>query len=505
MDNVPILSLITFLPLLGALAIMFMRTSHPHVDLNAKRVALWVSVTTFLLTLLCWYEFKIDVPTYQLTERYIWMEKFHTALALGVDGISLPFVMLTGFLTPLCILASWTSVEKKVKAFMIMFLSLETLVMGTFLATDLLIFYIFFEAVLLPMYFIIGIWGGQRRVYAAFKFFLYTLAGSVLMLIAIMAMMSEIGSSNMLDITGSTFSRTWQIWLWLAFFISFAVKMPMWPVHTWLPDAHVEAPTAGSVILAGVLLKMGGYGFIRFLLPMFPEASQFFAPLVYTLSLIAVVYTSLVAFVQEDIKKLIAYSSIAHMSFVTMGIFTFNTHGLQGAMAQMISHGLISSALFLCVGVIYDRMHTREIAFYSGLASRMPKYSILFVLFVMASIGLPGTSGFIAEFMVLMGTMEKNGWMTLLLASSMVLGAVYMLYLTRRIIFGKMLNVDLISIEDLSMREKVVLIPLAVLILYLGIYPKPLLNISGSVVQVTLKDYGSMPLIMQLTVPQGKE
>ena len=494
MDNIPILSIITFLPLLGAVAIMCMRTSHVHVDLNAKRVALWVSITTFLLTLLLWNIFQPQVAAFQCVERYLWLEKFHTALALGVDGISLPFVMLTGFLTPLCLLASWTSVGKSIKTYMIMFLVLESLVMGTFLATDLIVFYIFFEAVLIPMYFIIGIWGGERRVYAAFKFFLYTLAGSVLMLIAIMVMVSEVGSSNMLDMAGSTFSKEWQTWLWLAFFISFAVKMPMWPVHTWLPDAHVEAPTAGSVILAGVLLKMGGYGFIRFLLPMFPDASLMFAPLVYGLSLVAVIYASLVALVQEDMKKLIAYSSIAHMAFVTMGIFSFNAHGLQGAMAQMISHGLISSALFLCVGVIYDRMHTRDISFYSGLVTRMPTYAVFFVLFTMASIGLPGTSGFIAEFMVLLGVMEVSGWMTFLLATSMVLGAVYMLYLTRRIIFGKMLNTDLIAIEDVSLREKVILVPLAVLILFLGIYSKPLLNISEPMVQVILKEFAPQPL-----------
>ena len=349
MDNVPILSLTTFLPFLGALAIMFMRTNHAHVDRNAKFVALWVSLITFVLTLVLWNQFNISDSQYQFVERYMWLEKFHTALALGVDGISLPFVMLTGFLTPICILASWSSITKSMKTYLVMFLMLESLVMGTFLATDLVVFYVFFEAVLIPMYFIIGIWGGERRVYAAFKFFLYTLAGSVLMLIAIMVMVTEVGSSNMVDITGNTFTKEWQTWLWLAFFLSFAVKMPMWPVHTWLPDAHVEAPTAGSVILAGVLLKMGGYGFIRFLLPMFPDASLMFAPLVYGLSLIAVVYASLVALVQEDMKKLIAYSSIAHMAFVTMGIFTFNAQGLQGAMVQMISHGLISSALFLCV------------------------------------------------------------------------------------------------------------------------------------------------------------
>jgi NADH-quinone oxidoreductase subunit M len=361
---------------------------------------------------------------------------------------------------------------------------------------------VFFEAVLIPMYFIIGIWGGERRVYAAFKFFLYTLAGSVLMLIAIMVMVTEVGSSNMMDITGSTFTKEWQTWLWLAFFLSFAVKMPMWPVHTWLPDAHVEAPTAGSVSLAGVLLKMGGYGFIRFLLPMFPDASVMFAPLVYGLSLIAVVYTSLVALVQEDMKKLIAYSSIAHMAFVTMGIFTFNAQGLQGAMAQMVSHGLISSALFLSVGVIYDRMHTRQISFYSGLVSRMPRYAVLFVLFTMASIGLPGTSGFVAEFMVLLGTIHVSGWMTFCLATSMVLGAVYMLYLTRRIIFGKMLNADLSGIQDITLREKVTLIPLAVLVVFLGVYPKPLLKMTQPAVDMIVKEYAPTP---QPQVTRAKE
>jgi NADH-quinone oxidoreductase subunit M len=483
----PLLSLMIVLPLFGALFILFMRGQSAVVERNAKRVALWVSLMNLLIALVTWGQFNPLVTEYQLVESYGWFQQFHTAFALGLDGISLPFILLTTFLTPLCILMSWHSIQQKVKGYLLMFLVLEALVLGTFLATDLVVFYIFFEAVLIPMYFIIGIWGGERRVYAAFKFFLYTLAGSLLMLVAILVMTSEIGTTSMIDITGKTFSFEWQKWLWLAFFASFAVKMPMWPVHTWLPDAHVEAPTSGSVILAGVLLKMGGYGFIRFLLPMFPEASLYFAPLVYTLSLIAGIYAALVAMVQEDIKKLIAYSSVAHMAFVTMGIFTFDVNGLQGAMAQMISHGLISSALFLCVGVIYDRMHTREIAFYNGLAALMPKYAVLFVLFAMASIGLPGTSGFVAEFLVLLGCIQVSGWMTWLLALSMITGAVYMLYLTKRVIFGKSVNQKLLTMKDLSLREGLILYPLAGLVLIMGIYPSVVLKISESKVVQILK------------------
>ncbi|MBN9565419.1 MAG: NADH-quinone oxidoreductase subunit M [Alphaproteobacteria bacterium] len=487
MHGFPLLSLMIVLPLFGALFILLMRGENAVVERNAKRVALWVSLTNLLIALVTWGQFNPQLTDYQLVESYSWVQQFHTAFSLGLDGLSLPFVLLTTFLTPLCILMSWHSIEQKVKAYLLMFLLLEALVLGTFLATDLVVFYIFFEAVLIPMYFIIGIWGGERRVYAAFKFFLYTLAGSLLMLVAILAMTSEIGTTSMIDITGKTFSFEWQRWLWLAFFMSFAVKMPMWPVHTWLPDAHVEAPTSGSVILAGVLLKMGGYGFIRFLLPMFPDASLYFAPLVYTLSLIAAVYTALVAMVQEDIKKLIAYSSVAHMAFVTMGIFTFDINGLQGAMAQMISHGLISSALFLCVGVIYDRMHTREIAFYNGLALLMPRYAVLFVLFTMASVGLPGTSGFVAEFLVLLGSIQVSGWMTWLLALSMITGAVYMLYLTKRVIFGKSTNKKLLDMKDISLRESIILYPLAGLILVMGIYPSVVLKMSELKVVEILK------------------
>ncbi|OYX88747.1 MAG: NADH-quinone oxidoreductase subunit M, partial [Xanthobacter sp. 35-67-6] len=409
MTTWPILSVITFLPLVGALFILVVQGDEAVTARNARWVALWTTLVTFLVSLLLLPGYDSAAPGFQFVEKHRWLGDI-AAYHMGVDGISLPLVLLTTFLMPFCILASWESVHKRVKEYMIAFLVLETMMIGTFCALDLVLFYFFFEAGLIPMFLIIGIWGGARRIYASFKFFLYTLAGSVLMMLAIMAMYWKAGTTDVPTLMQFGFPSGMQTWLWLAFFASFAVKMPMWPVHTWLPDAHVEAPTAGSVILAGVLLKMGGYGFIRFSLPMFPEASHLFAPLVYTLSVIAIIYTSLVALVQEDIKKLIAYSSIAHMGFVTMGIFAMNEQGLQGAMFLMISHGFVSAALFLCVGVIYDRMHTREIAAYGGLVNRMPKYAVALMVFTMANVGLPGTSGFVGEFLTMMAVFERNTW-----------------------------------------------------------------------------------------------
>src|SRR5690606_13776753 len=402
---------------------------------------------------------------------------------MGVDGISMLFVILTTFLMPLCILASWETIEKRVKAYMVAFLILETLMIGVFCALDIVLFYVFFEAGLIPMFIIIGVWGGKRRVYASFKFFLYTLLGSVLMLLAIMAMYWQSGTTDIVELLRHDFPASMQTWLWLAFFASFAVKMPMWPVHTWLPDAHVEAPTAGSVILAGILLKMGGYGFLRFSLPMFPDASVYFAPLVFALSVIAIIYTSLVALMQDDMKKLIAYSSVAHMGFVTMGIFAINQEGIQGALFQMLSHGLVSGALFLCVGVIYDRLHTREIAAYGGLVNNMPKYAAAFMIFTMANVGLPGTSGFIGEFLTMLGVFRVNTWVAVFAATGVILSAAYALWLYRRIIFGALTKDSLKSMLDLSPREKAILYPLAVLIVFFGVSPAPVFDATAQSVK----------------------
>jgi NADH-quinone oxidoreductase subunit M len=390
---------------------------------------------------------------------------------MGVDGISLVFILLSTFLTPICILASWESVKHRVREYMAAFLVLETMMVGMFCSLDALLFYIFFEGVLIPMFLIIGVWGGARRVYAAFKFFLYTLLGSVLMLLALMAMYWHAGSTDIRVLMAADFPISWQSWLFIAFFASFAVKVPMWPVHTWLPAAHVEAPTAGSVILAGVLLKMGGYGFLRFTIPMLPFATQDFAPFVFTLSVIAIVVTSLIALAQSDMKKLIAYSSVAHMGYVTVGLFSMTHQGLDGAMFQMLSHGIVSSALFLCVGVVYDRLHTREIARYGGLANNMPRYAIVFMLMMLASVGLPGTSGFVGEFLVIVGTFQVNTWLGLCVASGVVLGATYMLVLYRKVVFGKLVNKDLKAMADLSQREIAVFAPLTVLVLSMGLYP----------------------------------
>jgi len=470
MTDIPILSITIFLPLLGALVILLIKDDE-NSENNIKKVALWTSVGVFLLSLFIWLQFDSSNSGYQFQEKFIWFNDFNFYYHIGIDGISLFMVILSTFLTPLCILASWESIKKRVKEYMIAFLFLETVMIGMFASIDILLFYIFFEVVLIPMYLIIGIWGGERRIYASFKFFLYTLLGSVLMLIAIITIYRLTNSMSIEDLQGNYFAKNVQIYLWLAFFASFAVKIPMWPFHTWLPDAHVEAPTAGSVILAGVLLKMGGYGFIRFSLGMLPEASEYFSPLIMTLSIVAVVYTSLVALAQTDIKKLIAYSSIAHMGLVTIGIFIVNSQGLEGAMIQMISHGVLSGALFLSVGVIYDRMHTRDINFYGGLVNRMPIYATVFMIFMLGSVGLPGTSGFVGEFLVIVGAFKYSSFVVIGAATGIVLSAVYMLYLYKRIIFGEMSNDKLIEILDLNNREKIILIPLAIAVIFIGIFP----------------------------------
>ena len=467
----PVLSLLTWLPLAGVVFIMSVRGDEETVASNARWAALWTSLIVFGLSLVLWFRFDFNEPGFQFNESLPWMSQYGLGYRMGVDGISVLFVLLSTFLTPLCILASWESIKLRVREYMIAFLVLETMMVGMFAAADAIIFYVFFEGVLIPMYLIIGVWGGPRRVYAAFKFFLYTLAGSVLMLLALLAMWSMVGSTDFDSLMAFDFPRSMQTWLFLAFLASFSVKVPMWPVHTWLPDAHVEAPTAGSVILAGVLLKMGAYGFLRFCLPMLPLASVQFAPLMFTLSVVAVIYTSAVALAQGDMKKLIAYSSVAHMGVVTIGLFTWNPQGIEGAMFQMLSHGVVSAALFLCVGVVYDRVHTREIARYGGLADRMPAYALVFMVFTMASIGLPGTAGFIGEFMVLVGAFKVNFWLALLGSLGMITGAVYMLYLYRRIIFGSLTKDDLKGLLDLSAREWAVFAPLVVVTLWMGIYP----------------------------------
>jgi NADH-quinone oxidoreductase subunit M len=483
-----ILSGLLIVPLVGVVLLLLLRGEDQATNNNARWIALWTTLATFILSLVAWAEFNTGVAGFQLVEQRSWFSDAIT-YKLGVDGLSMPFVLLTTFLMPLCIAASWLSIQKRVKEYMIAFLVLETLMIGVFEALDLLLFYLFFEGVLIPMFLIIGIWGGPRRVYAAFKFFLYTLLGSLLMLLAIMAMYWYAKTTDITVLLHTNFPLGMQKWLWLAFFASFAVKMPMWPVHTWLPDAHVEAPTAGSVILAGILLKMGGYGFIRFSLPMFPDASQYFAPLVFALSIIAIIYTSLVALVQTDIKKLIAYSSVAHMGLVTMGLFAMTAQGVEGAVFQMVSHGLVSGALFLCVGVVYDRLHTREIAAYGGLVQRMPRYAVALMVFSLANIGLPGTSGFIGEFLALIGTFQVNSWVALLATTGVILSAAYALYLYRRVIFGVLDKPNLMHIPDLSMREIAILAPLLVLTLYYGVHPQPIIDASAASAEALIKGF----------------
>ena len=485
MSTWPVLSLVTFLPLVGAVFILAIRGDADVVARNARFVALWTSLATFVMSLFIWFGFERGTAEFQFVEKAVWFPGYNIDYHMGVDGISMLFVMLSTLLTPLCVLASWDAVRVRVKEYMVAFLVLETLMVGMFCALDFVLFYFFYEGVLIPMFLIIGIWGGERRVYSAFKFFLFTLAGSVLLFLALLAMYFEVGTTDVPTMLEHGFPAGMQTWLWLALFASFAVKVPMWPVHTWLPDAHVEAPTAGSVILAGVLLKMGGYGFVRFSLPMLPLASEFFTPLVFVLSVMAILYTSLVALAQEDMKKLIAYSSVAHMGMVTLGTFTVTQQGLEGAMFQMLSHGVVSAALFLIVGVIYDRMHTRLIARYDGLAERMPVYALFFMIFMLASVGLPGTSGFVGEFLVLVGIFQVNTWAALLATGGMILGAAYMLYLYRRVIFGVMTKPDLKAILDLSPREVLVFAPLLALVFWMGIYPMSFLDVmSASVANI---------------------
>ena len=477
MSDWPLLSLVTFLPLMGASFIfLFAQGGNAQADRNAKSVALMTTTLTFFISLVIWGNFDNGTANFQFVEQREWLGG-GIDYRMGVDGISLLFVVLTAFLMPICIIASWQSITTRVREYMIAFLLLQTMMIGVFCALDFLLFYLFFEGGLIPMFLIIGVWGGARRVYSSFKFFLYTLLGSVLLLLALIYMYFEAGTTDIPTLMAHGFTAEEQTWLWLAMFASFAVKMPMWPVHTWLPDAHVEAPTAGSVILAGVLLKMGGYGFLRFSLPMLPLASDLFVPLVFTLSVIAVIYTSLVALMQEDMKKLIAYSSVAHMGFVTIGIFTFNTQGIEGGIFQMLSHGIVSAALFLCVGVVYDRIHSREIARYGGLVNRMPVYAFTFMIFMLASMGLPGTAGFVGEILVLVGVYQVNTWVAALAALGVILGAAYMLWLYRRTIFGTLEKDGLKQILDMDRREISFFAPLIVLAILMGVMPGPFLDV----------------------------
>jgi len=488
MTDWPILSTVIFLPLVGALLVLVIRGDDEIARRNIFNVALWTTTITFILSLFIWVNFDPSDPGFQMVEQSAWISggiSYH----MGVDGISMLFVILTTFLLPLCILSSRVVIKKYFKEYMIAFLVLETLMVGVFCSLDLVLFYVFFEGGLIPMFLIIGIWGGPRRVYSSFKFFLYTLTGSVLMLLAIMAMYFEAGTTDIPTLLNHSFPASMQTWLWIAFFASFAVKLPMWPVHTWLPDAHVEAPTAGSVILAGILLKLGGYGFLRFSLPMFPLASAELAPFIFTLSVVAVIYTSLVAMMQDDMKKLIAYSSVAHMGFVTMGIFAMTTQGVQGGIFLMLSHGLVSAALFLCVGVVYDRMHTHEISVFGGLVNRMPLYAAAFMVFTMANVGLPGTSGFIGEFLTLIGTFRINTWVAFLATAGVILSACYALWLYRRVIFGKLEKGSLKDILDLSPREQLILGPLVALTLFFGFFPGPIMNVTAASVDQLVSNY----------------
>lgn len=475
MEHFPILSAITFLPLLGVLIILSINGEKEIVDRNARNAALLTTVATFLFSLVLWFGFDKTTADFQFEEQAAWMDggiSYH----MGIDGISILFVLLTTFLMPICILCGWDTIKDRVKEYMIAFLLLECFMIGVFCTLDLVLFYVFFEAGLIPMFLIIGVWGGANRVYAAYKLFLYTLLGSVLMLVAMLYMYSVAGTTDIPTLMNYDFDPQVQTWLWLAFFASFAVKMPMWPVHTWLPDAHVQAPTAGSVILAGILLKMGGYGFLRFSLPMFPVASYELAWFVYGLSCIAIIYTSLVALRQTDMKKLIAYSSVAHMGFVTIGIFAFNIQGIEGAIMVMLAHGLVASALFLCVGVIYDRLHTRDIDRYGGLVNIMPRYALVFMFFAMASVGLPGTANFVGEVLVLVGIFKVSSWVAFFALFGVILSAAYMLYLYRRVVFGELTKDDLKNMLDLNKREILIFTPLIVFTLWMGVYPSTFMD-----------------------------
>jgi len=473
--NFPILSAIIFIPLTGSIFIFITRGSQKNVEKNSKYVAIFSSITNFFLSLFLWYSFDTSTSDFQFVEEKNWMDGVIN-FQLGIDGISILFILLTTFITPICIFSGIQSIKFKLKEFFIAILVMETLMLGVFCSLDLVLFYLFFEGGLIPMFLIIGIWGGPKRVYSAFKFFLFTLLGSVLLLIAIISIYWITGTTDVIKLLDMRIPQEYQYLLWLAFFSSFAVKLPMWPFHTWLPDAHVEAPTAGSVILAAILLKMAGYGFMRFSLGLFPVASDYFTPLIFTLSIIAIIYTSLVALMQDDMKKLIAYSSVAHMGFVTIGIFSLTKQGLEGSIIQMMSHGLISAALFLCVGVVYDRLHSRMISSYGGLVNIMPKYAFVFMIFVLAALGLPGTSGFVGEFLVLVGTFQINIFVAVLASLGVILAAAYMLWLYKRVIFGKMASSEIKEMADLNKTEIYIFASLVFLTLFFGIYPEPLFN-----------------------------
>tara|TARA_Y100000590_G_scaffold398915_2_gene481694 strand:+ start:1115 stop:2617 length:1503 start_codon:yes stop_codon:yes gene_type:complete len=473
--NFPILSAIIFIPLIGATFIFITRGSQKNVEKNSKYVAIFSSLANFFLSLFLWFSFDNSISDFQFIEEKSWMKGFIN-FQLGIDGISILFILLTTFIAPICIFSGIQSIKFKIKEFLIAILVMETLMLGVFCSLDLVIFYLFFEGGLIPMFLIIGIWGGPKRVYSAFKFFLFTLLGSVLMLVAIISIYWITGTTDVVKLLDIRIPQEYQYLLWLAFFSSFAVKLPMWPVHTWLPDAHVEAPTAGSVILAAILLKMAGYGFMRFSLGLFPIASDYFTPLIFILSVVAIIYTSLVALMQDDMKKLIAYSSVAHMGFVTIGIFSLNKQGLEGSIIQMISHGLISAALFLCVGVVYDRYHSRMISSYGGLVNIMPKYAFVFMIFTLAALGLPGTSGFVGEFLVLVGIFQKNVLVAVLASLGVILAAAYMLWLYRRVIFGKIAGVEIKEMTDLNKTEIYIFASLVFLTIFFGVYPEPLFN-----------------------------
>ena len=494
--NFPILSIIIFLPLVGVLFILFNSGDEIKVKKTSFRVSLLTSLLVFIMSLFLWLQFDNTTKDFQFVENKKWIVDFIN-YRVGVDGISILFVVLTAFITPICIVATYNSVTNRTKDFFIALLVMETMMLGVFCSLDLFIFYLFFEAGLIPMFLIVGIWGGIRRVYAAFKFFLYTLFGSVFMLVAIIFIYLETGTTDIQTILSFNIDQKYQYWLWLGFFASFAVKTPMWPVHTWLPDAHVEAPTSGSVILAAILLKMAGYGFIRFSLGFFPIASAYFAPLIFALSIVAVIYTSLVALMQKDMKKLIAYSSVAHMGFVTIGIFAFNSQGIEGSIFQMISHGIVSAALFLCVGVVYDRMHTREISEYGGVVNTMPRYSVIFLVFILAGLGLPGTSGFVGEFLVLIGAFKANYLVAFFAATGVVLSACYSLWLYRRVIFGAVANDNVKLLKEINKTELATLLPLVFLTILLGVFPNIILDTISVSVENVISVYNEKLLILK--------
>ena len=487
--DVPILSLLICVPTVGALFILFTKANSEKYN-SHKYISVFISLINFLLSLYLWYKFDNSNPSFQFVENREWINGFIN-YKVGIDGISILFIVLTTFITPLCILSVNSTIKNRLKDFLIAILVMESLMIGVFCSLDLVIFYLFFEGGLIPMFLIIGIWGGERRVYSAFKFFLYTLLGSVLMLVAIIYIYWIAGTTDVEKLYQIGIDAKYQKILWLAFFSSFAVKTPMWPVHTWLPDAHVEAPTAGSVLLAAILLKMAGYGFIRFSIGLFPIGSEYFVSLIYILSLIAIIYTSLIALMQDDMKKLIAYSSVAHMGFVTLGIFTMTQQGLEGSIFQMISHGIISAALFLCVGVIYERMHTREIKKYGGIVEVMPKYSIVLMIFTLGALGLPGTTGFVGEFLILMGAFKDNFLVAVIASIGVILGAAYMLWLYKRVVFGELINKDLKNLIDLNKSELIILTALAIPSLCFGFYPEPLINTVEISVSNLINNYNS--------------